>query len=137
MGDPLEMNERDALRKIGAAIAEARGDRSQRWLADHVGTTQTSIRRLESGETSVSAIVLLRAFKVLEYDLKERGLDFRLDFQDLISGIEPASTLVKQIREANQEEIEKGTSAMGLTKDDMDDFYTQRDLLRLMKLWPR
>ena len=126
MDDPLQDNERDALRKIGAIISEARGEKSQRWLADHVGTTQTSIRRLESGETSVSAVVLSRAANVL-----------KLDFQDLIAGIEPASTMVKRIHKEHQKEIERSISAMGLTEDDLDDFYTQRDLLRLMKLWPR
>ena len=99
---------------------------NQRDFAGIVGTTQTSIRRLEGGETNVSAILLVRAAKALGMDLKE-----------LLAPIKPEIELVDEVFKKNRKEIEKSTSAMGLTEEDMDNYYTQRDLLRLMKLWPR
>ena len=98
----------------------------QREFADRVGTTQTSIRRLEGGETNVSAVLLVRAAKALDMDL-----------EDLLTPIKSEKMLVDEKWKSHKKEIEQSTSAMGLTESDQDDFYTQRDLLRLMKLWPR
>ena len=121
--DPMKENEEQAFRYIGSRIAEARGERSQRWLADRVGTTQTSIRRLERGETNASAVLVVRAAKVLN-----------LDIMDLLDRIECEETKVDQVYETNRKFIEERTAAMGLTDED---FHTKRELLRLLKLWPR
>ena len=124
----IKDNERDSILDIAKKLTEKRNelDINQRDFADLVGTTQTSIRRLEGGETNVSAVLLIRAAKALDMDLDE-----------LLAPIKPEIQLVADVYGENQEEIEKSTSAMGLTKEDRDNFYTQRDLLRLMKLWPR
>ena len=121
--DVLDANERDVLQAIGARIAEARGENSQRWLADLVGTTQTSIRRLERGETSVSVTLLVRSAKVLG-----------LDVQELVADIEPELTLVDSKYAEYSDFIEQRTSAMGLRSLD---FHTKRELLKLLSLWPR
>ena len=121
--DWLLANERHVLQRIGERIAKERGERSQRWLSDFIGTNQTSIRRLERGESSLSAVLLARAAKVLN-----------LDLQELMSGIEPEVTLVDQVYEEHQDSIEQRTSAMGLGELD---FHTKRELLRLLKLWPK
>ena len=99
------------------------GERSQRWLADRVGTTQTSIRRLERGESNASAVLVVRAAKVLG-----------LDIMDLLDRIECEETKVDQVYEENRKFIDERTAAMGLTDED---FHTKRELLRLLKLWPR
>ena len=124
----IKDNERDAILDIAEKITTMRNqlDINQRDFADLVGTTQTSIRRLEGGETNVSAILLIRAAKALHIDLEE-----------LLAPIKPEVDLVDDVFKRNQAEIEKSTSAMGLTEEDEKDFRTQRDLLRLMKLWPR
>lgn len=124
----IKDNERDAILDIAEKITTMRNqlDINQRDFADLVGTTQTSIRRLEGGETNVSAILLIRAAKALHIDLEE-----------LLAPIKPEVHLVDDVFKRNQAEIEKSTSAMGLTEEDEKDFHTQRDLLRLMKLWPR
>ena len=128
MSDPVKDNEKESLTLIAQSIIKKREEAGldQRDLANRVGTTQTSIRRLEEGETNVSAVLLIRTAKVLDLDLVE-----------LLSCIKPASHLTKDTVVANMEQIRKSTSAMGLTSADIEDFYTQRDLLRLMKLWPR
>ena len=124
----IKDNERDSILEIAEKLTEKRSqlDINQRDFADLVGTTQTSIRRLEGGETNVSAVLLIRAAKALGLDLDE-----------LLTPIKPEIQLVADAYKRNQDDIEKSTSAMGLTKEDRDNFYTQRDLLRLMKLWPR
>ena len=121
--DVLQVNARDALQTIGARITEARGENSQRWLADLVGTTQTSIRRLERGETSVSVVLLARAAKVLQ-----------LEIQDLMAEIQPELTLVEREYDRHRDFIEQRTSVMGLRNLD---FHTKRELLKLLELWPR
>jgi transcriptional regulator with XRE-family HTH domain len=126
--DWMKENAQDSLSTISRWIIEER-DKSnldQRGLADLTGTTQTSIRRLESGETNVSAVLLVRVAKALNMDLKK-----------LLEPIKSERELVQIVSKANEAEIRKNTSAMGLTEEDMNNFYTQRDLLRLMKLWPR
>ena len=119
----LEENEKEALRYIGEEVAKKRGERSQRWLADRVGTTQTSIRRLERGETNVSAILFVRTAKVLE-----------MNILDLLDRIEPEENLVALAFQEHKTFIDERTAAMGLTDED---FHTKRELLRLLKLWPR
>ena len=121
-------NERNSLTVIAQLIIEKRGKENvdQRLLADLVGTTQTSIRRLEGGETNVSAVLLVRVAKALDMDLEQ-----------LLEPIKPDRTLVQDLCKKHDKEIASSTSAMGLTDDDLDNFYTQRDLLRLLKLWPR
>ena len=121
-------NEKEAILDIAGRITTRRNelDINQRDLADLVGTTQTSIRRLEGGETNVSAVLLVRAAKALHMEL-----------EDLLAPIKPELQLVGEVYRDNRDEVEKSTSAMGLTEEDMDNFHTQRDLLRLMKLWPR
>ena len=128
MKDWIKENERKALTLIAQSIIDKlrEVDMDERSLAEKVGTTQTSIRRLEGGETNVSAVLLIRTAKVLNMDLVE-----------LFDCIKPGSQLVNDLFQENWKTIVEGTSAMGLTKDDLEDFYTQRDLLRLMKLWPR
>jgi transcriptional regulator with XRE-family HTH domain len=121
-------NEKEAILDIAGRITTRRNelDINQRDLADLVGTTQTSIRRLEGGETNVSAVLLVRAAKALD-----------MEVEDLLAPIKPELQLVGEVYRDNRGEVEKSTSAMGLTEEDMDNFHTQRDLLRLMKLWPR
>jgi transcriptional regulator with XRE-family HTH domain len=121
-------NEKEAILDIAGRITTRRNelDINQRDLADLVGTTQTSIRRLEGGETNVSAVLLVRAAKALD-----------MEVEDLLAPIKPELQLVGEVYRDNRDEVEKSTSAMGLTEEDMDNFHTQRDLLRLMKLWPR
>lgn len=121
-------NEKEAILDIAGRITARRNelDINQRDLADLVGTTQTSIRRLEGGETNVSAVLLVRAAKALD-----------MEVEDLLAPIKPELQLVGEVYRDNRGEVEKSTSAMGLTEEDMDSFHTQRDLLRLMKLWPR
>ena len=121
--DPMKENEEQVFRYIGAKVAEARGERSQRWLADCVGTTQTSIRRLERGESNTSAVLVVRTAKVLG-----------LDILDLLDRIEPEEVLVDQTHKKHKQFIDERTAAMGLTDED---FHTKRELLRLLKLWPR
>ena len=131
--DPLRENERENLKRIGEKIAKARESHilpdgtiraSQRRLAELVGTTQTSIRRLENGEANVSIAVLVRAAKIL-------GLD---DWDDLLRSIKPEMTLVNERYEENREDIEGRTAAMGLERIT---YYEQKALLQLMGLWPR
>ena len=126
--DWMKENAQDSLSTISRWIIEERDklNLDQRGLADLTGTTQTSIRRLESGETNVSAVLLVRVAKALNMDLKK-----------LLEPIKSERELVQIVSKANEAEIRKNTSAMGLTEEDMNNFYTQRDLLRLMKLWPR
>ena len=128
MTDWVKTNEEDSLMTIAQRIVDERKKRNmdQGVFADLVGTTQTSIRRLEGGETNVSAVLLVRAAKALDMDL-----------EDLLAPIKPGKCLVNDIWQEKKEEVAQSTSAMGLTKSDQEDFYTQRDLLRLMKLWPR
>lgn len=123
MNNPLKSNEQETLRDIGEQVARLRGDRSQRWLADHVGTTQTSIRRLERGETNVSSVLLARTAKVLGLEIK-----------DLLAPIETEETMVDITWEKNKKFIKEKISGMGLT---VEDFYTKREILRLLDLWPR
>ena len=121
----LKENEKDALRFIGAEVTKARkaARLSQRQLAEVVGTTQTSIRRLEGGETNVSAVLMTRAAKVL-----------RLPLIDLLEQIEPESELVELKFAEYSERIEQTTSAMGLT---VNDFWTKRALLQMLGVWPK
>ena len=128
MANPIKDNEADSLTLIAKSIIKKREEEGLdvRDLAELVGTTQTSIRRLEGGETNMSAVLLIRTAKALNMDLVE-----------LLACIKPASQLAKDIAEEHSEVITQSTSAMGLTTEDLDDFYTQRDLLRLLKLWPR
>lgn len=121
----LKENEKDALRFIGGEVTKARkaARLSQRQLAEVVGTTQTSIRRLEGGETNVSAVLMTRAAKVL-----------RLPLIDLLEQIEPESELVELKFAEYSERIEQTTSAMGLT---VDDFWTKRALLQMLGIWPK
>ena len=69
----IKDNERDSILDIAKKLTEKRNelDINQRDFADLVGTTQTSIRRLEGGETNVSAVLLIRAAKALDMDLDE------------------------------------------------------------------
>ena len=128
MEDFLKENERDSISKIAERIVERRQQMNLHpsALADMVGTTQTSIRRLEGGETNVSAILLVRTANVLGMPL-----------EDLLAPIKSESELVADTYQEHEVEVGRSTSAMGLTEQDVEDFYTQRDLLRLMKLWPR
>ena len=128
MNDWIKVNERESLTTIGQRLVNERKKRNmdQREFADRVGTTQTSIRRLEGGETNVSAVLLVRAAKALD-----------LNLEDLMAPIKSEKMLVDETWKSHKSEIEQSTSAMGLTENDQEDFYTQRDLLRLMKLWPR
>jgi transcriptional regulator with XRE-family HTH domain len=128
MSDWIKVNERESLMNIGQRLVNERKKRNmdQREFADRVGTTQTSIRRLEGGETNVSAVLLVRAAKTLDMNLV-----------DLLAPIKSERMLVDETWRKHEGEIKRSTSAMGLTENDQEDFYTQRDLLRLMKLWPR
>jgi transcriptional regulator with XRE-family HTH domain len=128
MNNLVKDNERDSISKISDRIVERRKelDLHPSTLAEMVGTTQTSIRRLEGGETNVSAILLIRTANVLGMPL-----------EDLLAPIKSESELVADTYLEHKAEVERSTSAMGLTEQDVEDFYTQRDLLRLMKLWPR
>ena len=128
MEDFLKDNERDSISKIAERIVERRQQLNLHpsALADMVGTTQTSIRRLEGGETNVSAVLLVRTANALGMPL-----------EDLLAPIKSESELVADTYQEHEVEVGRSTSAMGLTEQDVKDFYTQRDLLRLMKLWPR
>lgn len=129
----IKDNEREALAKIAGDIVDARKDRSvredrtytQRDLADEVGTTQTSIRRLEGGETTVSIVVLVRAAKVLGLQLEK-----------LLGHIQPESELVDHVWQENSAIVGEATSAMGLANEEID-FSTKRALLQMLKLWPK
>ena len=126
-------NEREALAKIARDVVDGRKEKSakenrtytQRNLADEVGTTQTSIRRLEGGETNVSIVVLVRAAKVLGLSLEK-----------LLEHIQPESELVDRDWEENVERIRQATAAMGLEDEEID-FSTKRALLQMLKLWPK
>ena len=126
-------NEREALAKIARDVVDGRKEKSakenrtytQRNLADEVGTTQTSIRRLEGGETNVSIVVLVRAAKVLGLKLEK-----------LLEHIQPESELVDRDWEENVERIRQATAAMGLEDEEID-FSTKRALLQMLKLWPK
>ena len=131
--DPLRENERDVLKRIGTEVVRARErlelpdgstGASQRQLAELVGTTQTSIRRLENGEANVSITVFVRTAKVL-------GLT---DWDDLLGPIKPQLSLVKETYEERREEIEGRTAALGLGRIT---YFEQKSLLQLMGLWPR
>ena len=126
--DPVKENSEDALGNIARKIAQEREKRNlnQRDLAERVGTTQTSIRRLEKGETNVAAVLLVRVAKTLGLDLVE-----------LLEPIKSEQQLVNKIYAENGAEIARAVSSMGRTENDMDDFYDKRDLLRMMRLWPR
>ena len=128
MNNWVKDNERDSISKIAERIVERRKELNLHpsALADMVGTTQTSIRRMEGGESNVSAVLLIRTANVLGMPLK-----------DLLASIKSESELVADVYQEHKAEVERNTSAMGLTEQDVADFYTQRDLLRLMKLWPR
>ena len=128
MNNLVKDNERDSISKISDRIVERRKELNLHpsILAEMVGTTQTSIRRLEGGETNVSAILLIRTANVLGMPL-----------ENLLAPIKSESELVADTYLEHKAEVERSTSAMGLTEQDVEDFYTQRDLLRLMKLWPR
>ena len=119
----LKENERETLRDIGESIARHRDDKelSQRELADAVGTTQTSIRRLEKGQTNTSVAVLVRTFKVLSMDMLE-----------LLDAIEPRSKLIEDVYEENREYIEQATAAMGLGELDVN---TKRTLMEMLDIW--
>ena len=127
MDHPAKDNERKALAHIAKVVREARRCKgySQRELADHVGTAQTSIRRMEGGESNVSAIILARTAKALELSLDE-----------LMASVETERQLIDRKYEENIATISKGTSAMGLREDEID-FTTQRAILQMLKLWPR
>ena len=121
--DPLRENGRSALKRIGEEVAAARGERSQRWLADLVGTTEASIRRLERGETNASVILFARTAKVLG-----------LDVHKLLAPIESEEALVNRQYEEHKAYIDERTSAMELNTEG---FSVKRELLRLLELWPR
>ena len=125
---PVKENAEESLNLIARMIGQEREKQNldQRDLAERVGTTQTSIRRLEKGETNVAAVLLIRVAKTLGMDVTE-----------LLEPIQSAQQLVDRTYEESNEEITRAVSHMGLTQNDTDDFYTRRDLLRLMKLWPR
>ena len=125
---PVKENAEESLSLIARMIGQEREKQNldQRDLAERVGTTQTSIRRLEKGETNVAAVLLIRVAKTLGMDVTE-----------LLEPIQSAQQLVDRTYEESNEEITRAVSHMGLTQNDTDDFYTRRDLLRLMKLWPR
>ncbi len=126
-------NERESLARIAKYIVDGRKERSvrdkrtftQRDLADEVGTTQTSIRRLEGGETNVSLVVMVRAAKVLGLPLEK-----------LLEHIQPESELVDRTYKENAARIAQATSAMGLDEEGLD-FSTKRTLLQMLKLWPK
>ena len=119
----LKENERVTLRDIGESIARHRDEKdlSQRELADAVGTTQTSIRRMEKGQTNTSVVVLVRTFKVLAMDMMK-----------LLDAIEPRSKLIEDVYEENREYIEQATAAMGLGEIDIN---TKRTLMEMLDIW--
>lgn len=121
----VKENEREALKQIGKEIAKTRERKgnTQRDLADKVGTTQTSIRRMERGETNVSAVVLTRTAKALD-----------LPLVTLLEPIQPEMNLVDKKWNEHLEQINKSVAAMGMSKDDID-FPTKRAFLRMLKLW--
>ena len=121
--DPLKENGKSALKRIGEEVAAARGQRSQRWLADLVGTTEASIRRLERGETNASVILFARTAQVLGLDVNE-----------LLAPIESEESLVKRHFGEHKSYIEERTSAMELNTET---FSVKRELLRLLELWPK
>ena len=126
-------NERESLARIAKDIVDGRKERSakdkrtytQRDLANEVGTTQTSIRRLEGGETNVSFVVMVRAAKVLGLPLEK-----------LLEHIQPESELMDRTYKENAARIAQATSAMGLEEEEID-FSTKRALLQMLKLWPK
>ena len=121
--DLLKENGKLALKKIGDEVAAARGLSSQRRLADLVGTTEASIRRLERGETNTSIILFARTAKVLGLDVNE-----------LLAPIESEEALVNRQYEEHKAYIDERTSAMELNSET---FSVKRELLRLLELWPR
>ena len=125
---PVKENAEESLSLIARMIGQEREKQNldQRDLAERVGTTQTSIRRLEKGETNVAAVLLVRVAKTLGMDVTE-----------LLEPIQSAQQLVDKIYEENGEAIARAVSSMGRTEKDLDDFYDKRDLLRMMRLWPR
>lgn len=126
-------NEGESLARVARDVVDGRKEKSakenrtytQRDLADDVGTTQTSIRRLEGGQTNVSIVVLVRAAKVLGLKLEK-----------LLEHIQPESELVDRAWEENAERIRQATAAMGLEDEEVD-FSTKRALLQMLKLWPK
>ena len=125
---PVKENAEESLSLIARMIGQEREKQNldQRDLAERVGTTQTSIRRLEKGETNVAAVLLVRVAKTLGMDVTE-----------LLEPIQSAQHLVDKIYEENGEAMARTVSSMGRTENDLDDFYDKRDLLRMMRLWPR
>ena len=119
----LKENERDVLRTVGERIASRRNKKglTQRRLADMVGTTQTSIRRMEKGQTNTSIIVLMRTFKVLGMDLVKH-----------LEGVKPREILIEIAWVENEDYIEQTTSAMGLTKKNIQ---TKRTLMEMLDIW--
>lgn len=119
----LKENERDVLRTVGEGIASRRNKKglTQRELADMVGTTQTSIRRMEKGQTNTSIIVLMRTFKVLGMDLVKH-----------LEGVKPREILIKVAWDKNKDYIEQTTAAMGLTKKNIQ---TKRTLMEMLDIW--
>ena len=119
----VKENERKALRDIGKKIAwEREKERiTQRELADAVGTTQTSIRRMEKGQTNTSAVVLIRTLKVLGMDLLE-----------ILDPIQTRGSLIDEVYEKNKRSIEQATAAMGLGELDAG---TKRTLMEMLDIW--
>lgn len=119
----LQENAHEALRRLGKRIARERRNKgfSQRQLADAVGTTQTSIRRMEKGETNTSVVVLVRTFKTLQVDLIE-----------VLDLIEPRDRLIDIVYEDNKEYIHQTTAGMGLGELDTN---TKRTLMEMLDIW--
>ena len=160
MRDWMKDNETESLRAIGEAIAKKREKikMTQRDLAEKVGTTQTSIRRLEQGATNMSVVTLVRVFKLLSEEDKHEQRNFfgepyaicassEEDFDEqlmermykdlgelLLKPIENQKKIVDNVWDENEDYIKSTTSAMGLGEMD---FYTKRSLLQLLGIWPK
>lgn len=119
----LRENEREILKDIGEEIASARNKEgwSQRELADMVGTTQTSIRRMEKGQTNASIVILMRTFRAL-----------RLNPDVHLEQARTREELIDAAYEENKEYIERSTAAMSLRKLDTA---TKRTLMEMLDIW--
>ena len=119
----LKENERDVLRTVGERIASRRNEKglTQRQLAGMVGTTQTSIRRMEKGQTNTSIIVLMRTFKVLGMDLVKH-----------LGNVKPRESLINEAYNKHRDYIEKTTAAMGLTNKSTQ---TKKTLMEMLDIW--
>ena len=119
----IRKNERETLREVGQQIARKRDYEklSQRELAAKVGTTQTSIRRMEKGQTNTSVVILLRTFRALD-----------MNPADHLDGIRTREELIEEAYKRNEKYITQSTSAMGLRELDTA---TKCTLMEMLDIW--